>query len=205
SVERGIDPRHMTLVPFGGAGPLFGCRLAESLGMSRVLVPPYAGVLSALGLASAAPKIESAASVHGLVEEPKTAEAVGRVFGDLEHEARGALSDSVAHRFVDCRYPGQGYELTVPADHGMPAIAAAFHSLHRQRYGHANEAREVEIVNARVIVSRPRAPLVMRQHTTDDTPLEGPTTVGEADFTLRIEAGWRGTRHSSGAVLLERS
>ena len=49
SVARGIDPRAMTLLPFGGAGPLFGCALADALGMSRVVIPPHPGVLSALG------------------------------------------------------------------------------------------------------------------------------------------------------------
>jgi len=53
SVARGIDPREMALLPFGGAGPLFGCALADALGMARVVVPPHPGVLSALGLAAA--------------------------------------------------------------------------------------------------------------------------------------------------------
>ena len=53
SVERGVDPRSCALVAFGGGGPLHACALAELLGMNTVLVPPHAGVLSALGLAIA--------------------------------------------------------------------------------------------------------------------------------------------------------
>ena len=53
SVERGIDPRGLALVAFGGAGPLHACALAEELGIERVLVPHASGVLSALGLAAA--------------------------------------------------------------------------------------------------------------------------------------------------------
>jgi N-methylhydantoinase A len=53
SVERGHDPGELTLVAFGGAGPLHACALAEELGMETVLVPAAAGVLSALGLAIA--------------------------------------------------------------------------------------------------------------------------------------------------------
>jgi N-methylhydantoinase A len=204
SVERGIDPRHMTLVPFGGAGPMFGCRLAESLGMSRVLVPPHAGVLSALGLASAAAKIEFASSVHGLVED-LVAEDFARVFEDLEREASNVLPASVAHRFVDCRYPGQGYELTVPSASGPEAIAEVFHRTHRERYGHADERRAVEIVNARVVASQQGTPLQLSHPAVDDIPLTGPVTVGAADFTLRIEPGWVGIRHSTGAILLERA
>ena len=53
SVERGHDPRDFTLVPFGGAGPLHACELADALRIRRVLVPRYPGVLSALGMATA--------------------------------------------------------------------------------------------------------------------------------------------------------
>ena len=52
SVERGHDPREFALVAFGGAGPLHACALAEELELQAVLVPPAAGVLSALGLAA---------------------------------------------------------------------------------------------------------------------------------------------------------
>src|SRR5207249_809915 len=64
SVARGIDPRGMALLPFGGAGPLFGCALADALGMSRVIVPPHPGVLSALGLAAAPERVDVLASLH---------------------------------------------------------------------------------------------------------------------------------------------
>src|SRR5207253_194448 len=53
SVARGLDPRRMTLLPFGGAGALFGCQLADALGMGTIVVPPHPGALSALGLAFA--------------------------------------------------------------------------------------------------------------------------------------------------------
>src|SRR6266550_3087698 len=52
SVARGLDPRGMALLPFGGAGPLFGCQLAEALGMRTIVIPPHPGALSALGLAA---------------------------------------------------------------------------------------------------------------------------------------------------------
>src|SRR5256885_5584221 len=64
SVARGLDPRRMALVPFGGAGPLFGCALADALGMRTIVVPPHPGVLSALGLAAAAERVDVLASYH---------------------------------------------------------------------------------------------------------------------------------------------
>jgi N-methylhydantoinase A len=56
TVERGIDPRRFALMPFGGAGPLHACAMARELGIARVLCPRASGVLSALGLAAAAPR-----------------------------------------------------------------------------------------------------------------------------------------------------
>jgi len=56
TVERGIDPRELALMPFGGAGPLHACALADELGITRVLCPRTSGVLCALGLAAAAPR-----------------------------------------------------------------------------------------------------------------------------------------------------
>src|SRR6266516_4498237 len=63
-MARGLDPRRMALLPFGGAGPLFGCQLAEALGMRTVVIPPHPGALSALGLASAAERVDLLASFH---------------------------------------------------------------------------------------------------------------------------------------------
>src|SRR6185295_19265472 len=63
SVERGIDPRHCALIAFGGGGPLHACGLAERIGVRTIIVPPHAGVLSALGLAIAPQRYMATASV----------------------------------------------------------------------------------------------------------------------------------------------
>lgn len=213
SVERGVDPRRMTLVAFGGAGPMFVCRMAASLGMDRALIPPHAGVLSALGLASAPAKLEFTASLH------RRADDLGRrqldaAFGPLEAEARAALPGAVLERRADGRYPGQGYELTVPAEADGPATARAFHRIHRDRFGHADERRAVELVNVRVVATRAAAATVRLEPLgTPGSPraplpdagavVEGPATVALPDCTLRIEAGWRGTAHATGAIVLQ--
>jgi N-methylhydantoinase A/oxoprolinase/acetone carboxylase beta subunit len=127
------------------------------------------------------------------------------VFQDLERQASTALPASVAHRFADCRYPGQGYELTVPSSAGPEAVSEVFHGTHRERYGHADERRAVEIVNARVVATQQGTPLQLRSDAVDDAQLMGPKTVSAADFTLRIEPGWVGTRHATGAILLNRT
>jgi len=209
SVERGLDPRTLTLVPFGGAGPLFTCRLAAALGMTRALVPPHPGVLSALGLAAAPARVEHVRSVH------RTTAALGgdaweSVLAPLDAAVRAELRDATLTRFADCRYPGQGYEVTVPAAGGPDAVAAAFHEAHRARFGHADPGRAVEIVNVRVVgtADRRNGGVVLRgpaDPRTGGTVLEGPVTVPLEDATVRIEAGWTGRVLDSGAILVERA
>lgn len=221
SVERGVDPRSMTLVAFGGAGPMFACRMADSLGMERALVPPHAGVLSALGLASAPDKLEFAASLHALAHELD----VGRTqtaFTELEEQARDALVGAALQRLADCRYPGQGYELTVAVGDSGGATAATFHEAHRERFGHADAGRPVELVNLRVVASRHGADVRLAERAgpagaargdgrapLDElgpgTVVDGPYMLDVIDCTIRIEPGWRGTVHATGAVILART
>src|SRR5437867_3389860 len=156
SVARGIDPRGMALLPFGGAGPLFGCALAESLGMSRVVIPPHPGVLSALGLAVAPERMAVIASMHRPLAELTTV-ALTDAFQPLLGAAAAALPNATLSRFVDCRFAGQGYEITVPALRDDPALlGAAFQAAHRARHGHTGggERESVELVNLRVVAER---------------------------------------------------
>ncbi|MGD2135386.1 MAG: hydantoinase/oxoprolinase family protein [Gemmatimonadales bacterium] len=219
SVERGVDPRGTVLVPFGGAGPLFGCRMAEALGVTRLVVPPHAGVLSALGLATAPARIECTASLHRGAGELDAA-VVAEAFAPLDAAAREELAGASLARFADCRYPGQGYELTVPVGVDGPAVARAFHALHHDRFGHADADRPVEVVNLRVVASRHTAAFEFSATAGTDTPrggermhfealapdtvLDGPCMLDGTDCTVRLEQGWRARTHSSGALVMER-
>ena len=167
SVARGIDPRGMTLLPFGGAGPLFGCALADALGMSRVIVPPHPGVLSALGLAIAPERFDVLASMHRSLAGLSSAE-LAAAFQPLMTAGAAALPGAALSRYADCRFAGQGYEVTVPAVRDdLPALAAAFRAAHRARHGHgdgvegAGGTEDVELVNLRVVAERvaPTVPL----------------------------------------------
>ena len=174
SVARGIDPRGMTLLPFGGAGPLFGCALADALGMSRVVIPPHPGVLSALGLAAAPERVELLASFHRLLSSVDGA-ALAAAFRPLIGAASAALpgDGAVLTRFADCRFAGQGYEVTVPAPEDDPTVlTAAFQQAHLARFGHANLDQPVELVNVRVVAERPVAapPLGRRAGVGKPTP-----------------------------------
>ncbi len=152
SVERGHDPRDFTLVAFGGGGPLHACALARALRIPRVLVPALPGALSAIGILLADTVRETSRTVM------LTGEEIGNldgIFAELERQGAVEFAEEglqgVAERSLDLRYRRQGYELTVPFDAKEPERAvAAFHELHRQRYGFADATRPVEIVNLRL-------------------------------------------------------
>lgn len=154
SVQRGIDPRELTLVSFGGAGGLHVCALAEALGMRRAMVPVHAGVLSALGML-VAPRSRQLARTHtGLLAE-MSREDLETVFDALEQQgvvalqAEGVPAEEIqVSRSLDLRYQGQSYTLNVPwSDPDTTQIA--FHQHHARRYGHDLDL-PVELVNLRV-------------------------------------------------------
>lgn len=147
SVERGHDPREFTLVAFGGAGPLHACALARALRIPRVLVPVMPGALSALGILMA----DVVRDYSRTVMLPAAAADLGPHFAALEargvEEFRGEGLAGESERSADLRYVGQGYELNVASGEGM---LAAFHDLHRRRFGYADVSKAVEVVNVRV-------------------------------------------------------
>ena len=153
SIARGHDPRHFTLVAFGGAGPLHACEVAQRLDIPRVLVPHAPGVLCALGLLIADVAVEYSQSVMRLANpdsiawlDVKQHELVSMAQADLQREGI-AETDMSFDVSLDLRYEGQAYELNIPF---APAVAQDFHHTHEQTYGHALRQRPVEIVNLRV-------------------------------------------------------
>ncbi|QNI32863.1 hydantoinase/oxoprolinase family protein [Alloacidobacterium dinghuense] len=147
SVERGHDPREFTLLSFGGAGPLHACALARSLAIPRVLIPPMPGALSALGILLA----DHVRDFSRTIMIPYDEVLIKAYFLELEqHGLKAMAQEGLAGRVsrsIDLRYVGQGYEVNVPAGEAVPG---RFHSLHRKRYGYADETRAIEIVNLRV-------------------------------------------------------
>jgi N-methylhydantoinase A len=173
SVEQGYDPRTFTLFPFGGAGPLHACDLADALQMRRILAPTIPGVLSAYGMlvadvsadASLALLTTTAALVQEL--EPVTAGLASlraRLARALSLELETGEND-VEPEFsaaLDLRYRGQSYELTAPlalpvTPSSLLAAESAFHAAHAQRYGYAMEGEAVESVTLRLRATLPGA------------------------------------------------
>ena len=165
SLERGYDPRTFTLVPFGGAGPVHGCELAQELGIPRVLIPARPGILSALGVAIADVVKDYSRTVmlRGAdLERTRLEEEFHGMEGLARTELRqeGLPSDQMtARRFLDVRYVGQSFELTVDyptsrasrSSEGMArTISDSFYRAHLQRFGYADRGEPVEIVNLRL-------------------------------------------------------
>jgi N-methylhydantoinase A len=163
SVERGHDPREFTLVAFGGGGPVHACSLARALRIARVLVPAMPGALSAVGILLA----DTVRDASRTVMLPGDAvETLGSIYVELEQRGAAEFAaeglEGVAHRSIDVRYCGQGYELNVPYDsHSPTRCIEAFHRLHQQRYGFCDVQRPIEIVNVRlrmIAAGEPYAP-----------------------------------------------
>src|SRR5947207_4878514 len=151
SVERGHDPRDFALVAFGGAGPLHACALAAELGITTVLVPAQAGVLSALGLAVGDERRDRVESYVRPLEEA----------GELPAEGE-----------ADLRYRGQSFELTVALG---PDLAGAFHRAHEARYGYADPSRGIELVAVRTADVSPGPDLQLLP--AEALKAEGPTRI----------------------------
>jgi N-methylhydantoinase A len=170
SVERGRDPRSFDLVPFGGAGPLHQAALAEELGCRRVLVPPNPGVLSALGLLAAPVTVDQARSRVVAADDLADAELASG-WHELTDRAAAVLAEqdvevAATRRSADLRYRGQAFELEVPAPAGradVPALVAAFHAAHHERYGYDQPEAPVEVVTLRVRLEGPAPTLPLER------------------------------------------
>ena len=162
SLERGIDVRGMPLVAFGGAGPLHAARLVRELGLGEAIVPPAPGLLSAAGLVGADLRVDEALTVLAPLDTADPAELVGwyraataRLQARLVEDGvpRGSQRVSAS---ADCRYIGQGFELSVPLPRTTPAVirglTTGFHREHENRYGHSSPSDRVEAVTLRVTV-----------------------------------------------------
>lgn len=168
SVRRGLDPRGYTLVAFGGAGPLHAARLAELVGIPRVLVPQHPGVGSCIGLVMADIVVDASRSWAARADAAD-AGAMMRIYGELEAQALAAAradgaAAPVARRSADLRYVGSGSELTVDAAAGpldgattLQSLLDAFHDEHQRRFGFAYRGTQpVELMVLRVEARSPR-------------------------------------------------
>ena len=151
TLEKGEDPRFYTLMPFGGAGGLVAAMLAERLGMKKILIPPNPGVLSALGMLVADFKKELVQSFLKIVS-PGIRDELNPIFSNMSKQAEQILIEEGVRepqilKYIDIRYKGQSYELTVPY---TDDFLKTFHQAHQQLYSYSLDDDYCEIVNLRV-------------------------------------------------------
>ncbi|MFV0434947.1 MAG: hydantoinase/oxoprolinase family protein [Leucobacter sp.] len=160
SVERGLDPREFSLVPFGGAGPLHTGLLLRHMDLKQGIVPLRPGLFSADGLLVAGLRSDHSQTVLTTASDDAYP-ALIEWFDVTSRESREQLEhDGVPANHiredatVDCRYRGQGFELSIPipdwSSESLQRIPELFHEAHRERYGHSNLEEPVEIVTIRL-------------------------------------------------------
>jgi len=230
TVERGIDPRDLALVAFGGAGPLHAARVAEELEMSRVVAPAASGVLSALGLAVSERRRDVQESVL-LAGEALTSAAISQAAGRLGERGREELGEPSAElrAVYELRYRGQGFELPVPGplEPDPGELRRSFDAAHEERYGYADPAAELELVTVRASAAvpggslEPAAAAAAEQRGTrrvrfreapvealvlgpGEAEVDGPAIFELPGSTLAVPPGWS-ARSGGEAVVLERA
>ncbi len=242
SVERGHDPRDFTLAAFGGAGPLHAAALAEELGMTEVICPPIPGAFSALGLVGSDLKRDYVRTVYlrSDLAEPQVIEAA---YQEMEAEGAAMLDRAGMppdrrqfERSLDARYARQSYELNVSASRekfdaaALAEVSEAFHTRHKQTYGHDNRTEPVQIVSLRLsaigkipslairqspansgdpvkgtrLMRGINGPVLDRAKMPSGYSVEGPAAIESIESTISVPKGWQAGMDGDGFIRLLR-
>ena len=170
STERGRDVRDFALIAFGGSGPVHACGMASALEMKEIIVPLSPGLFSAFGLLSADIEHHRIQTYFKKTDEADLEEMNSilrrmkeEIYATLLHQGFDEKEIQIL-RFVDLRYTGQSYQLTVPLPEGslgkdaVSALEHAFDEEHERTYGHrAGLGDSYSLVNFRLIGKVPRA------------------------------------------------
>ncbi len=177
TVERGHDPRDFALLAFGGAGQLHAADLARALRIPKVILPPAAGVLSALGLLAADAVLTFGQTVLQPLERADWTLLRSILEGFREEGRKRLQEDGLPEEHItfapslDLRYRGQAFELNVPltpeelgalGPETGARVARRFHEAHERAYGFSAPEEPVEIVHVRLVAlgrgAKPRLP-----------------------------------------------
>lgn len=164
TVQRGYDPREAVMIAYGGGGPLHAVAIARELGIRMVVIPPYCGIFSALGMLLADAKNEYVLSHIRPMNDAAAAE-IETLFVKTEAETVPVMRDAgfsleqiKVKRALEMRYVGQEFTLIVdcPAQQlvetSIADIRKRFNDLYETRYGHAFPEIVPEIVSVRLQV-----------------------------------------------------
>ncbi|MCB1233670.1 MAG: hydantoinase B/oxoprolinase family protein, partial [Verrucomicrobiae bacterium] len=233
SIRDGADPADYALLAFGGAGPLHACDIAERLGMTTVLVPREAGLLSAYGLHHAAVERFAERQILRPLDDFAT---LPEALAALDTAARTRLADDldtppesleIRRRIAELRLAGQEATLSVDLSADSPgdraALAAAFRARYESVFGYPPAPdRALDLVSLRVIAATaPRKPdsvnrvrsatqpcwvgerFVDRAALSAGEALAGPAVIQDPFSTFHLKAGWTVTVQANGALVAE--
>ena len=157
--EQGELPERLAVIAYGGAGPVHACGLANRLGCHTVIVPPAAGVMSALGMLVADFAMERMRSVKFAVNA-SLGDSLRVVLDELTAEVEERIASPATgggtirlEYCVDAQYVGQGFSVEVPVlidDLTPTAIIDRFSAIYRRLYGRLDEDAGIELCAARV-------------------------------------------------------
>ncbi|MFQ5942661.1 MAG: hydantoinase/oxoprolinase family protein [Anaerolineales bacterium] len=163
STQKGYDLREFSLLAFGGAGPLHAVELAQELGMTRVIIPPYCSVFSAFGAVASDVRHDYVQTV-AWSEAELEAGSMESAFATLKARATALLEEEKVpeeqirlERSADVRYEGQSYELTIPLRNpgrlkggDVQKMIKHFHARHQQIYAYSDPKESVEVISLRL-------------------------------------------------------
>lgn len=219
SVERGHDPRDLSLLAFGGAGGLVACALADALGCKEVIFPAEPGLLSAQGILDAPLITHAARALHwrgASLEGPALSNVAASLLSEVEARHRGPKHDQTGEAFetelqVELRYVGQSHSISLRVSGtgdtlGLTSLGPTFEAEHRQRFGYALEAGHALEVVTLTAFARSVTPSADPATEAEDGPLLfGPAVVSRYSATLFVPAGFQARTLASGEVLCTRT
>lgn len=178
TVERGSDPRKFVLVPFGGAGATQAVDIADLLNIDLILVPPYPGITSALGLVSTSLRVDLMKTILTKASRDNEKNLLVSLT-DLSKEAENKLiaqgvsvNDIMIEWKIDMRYGGQSHELSVSLNNDTDNITSQslerFETLHNDSFGYKLDGRKIEWVTVRVVARSSSHEYQPYQHTKQD-------------------------------------
>lgn len=205
SVREGAVPGDHVLLAFGGAGPQHACAVAERLGVTRVIVPGNAGLLSARGLDQACRQETATRQVLELLEGFRIEEAWTKLAAEVSD--RLGVETPVRRWLAALRLEGQSaaidLELT-SLENAESGLREGFHRAYEALYGFPPTAgRSIELVALRVIAEEPGMESGEEQF--GEAESEGPQLLQDRFSTCVIDAGWAMKRGSHGSLLLEKT